>query len=60
MRSGIGSVALDDIMRIIYKVTHAAPVIGFRIATKALPLYRIGDVWSMEGISPRIVFTMGS
>ncbi len=60
MGSGIGSVAFEDIMGIISKLMQAASVVGFKIATKALPLYRIGEVWSMEGNTPRIVFTVSS
>jgi NADPH:quinone reductase-like Zn-dependent oxidoreductase len=60
MGSGIGSVAFEDIMAIISKLMHVAPVVGLKITTKALPLYRIGEMWSMESNTPRIIFTMGS
>jgi NADPH:quinone reductase-like Zn-dependent oxidoreductase len=60
MGSGIGSVALEDITRVISKLIEAASTAGFQIATKATPLSRIGEVWSMESVTPRIVFTMSS
>ena len=58
--SGIGSVALEDITGILSKLMQAAPAVGFKIATKAVPLCRIGEVWSIESVTPRIVFTMSS
>ena len=60
MGSGIGSVALENILGIISKLIHAAPVAGFKVGTMPLPLHRIGEVWSAENITPRIVFTMSS
>jgi hypothetical protein len=47
-------------MGIISRLMHAAPEVGFKIATKALPLDRIGEMWPMESVTPRIVFTMSS
>jgi NADPH:quinone reductase-like Zn-dependent oxidoreductase len=60
MGSGIGSVSLEDIMGILPKLMQAAPAVGFKIATKALPLYQIEEVWSMQSNTPRIAFTMSS
>ena len=60
MGSGIGSVPLEEIMAILSKLMHAAPVVGFKITTRALSLYSIGEVWSMKSNTPRIVFTMDS
>jgi NADPH:quinone reductase-like Zn-dependent oxidoreductase len=58
MGSGIGSVAFEDIMRVLSKLLQAAPGAGFKIATRALPLDRLGEVWSLESHTPRIVFSM--
>jgi NADPH:quinone reductase-like Zn-dependent oxidoreductase len=58
MGSGIGSVALEDIMRIISKLMRAASLVSFKIATKAMPLQLIGEAWSAKSVAPRIVFTI--
>jgi hypothetical protein len=52
MGSGIGSIPLEDILGILSMLMQAAPVIGFKIATKALPFYCIGEVRSMESNTP--------
>jgi NADPH:quinone reductase-like Zn-dependent oxidoreductase len=58
MGSGIGSVALEGIISVLSKMITATPVAGFKTVTKAVPLDRIGDVWSIESPKPRIVFTV--
>jgi NADPH:quinone reductase-like Zn-dependent oxidoreductase len=58
MGSGIGSVAPEQILEILARLFQAAAVVGFKIATEALPLSHFGDVWSTGKNTPRIVFTM--
>jgi hypothetical protein len=60
MGSGIGSVALEEIMGILSKLMQAATTAGFSLATKALPLCCIGEAWSMESSTARVVFKMSS
>jgi hypothetical protein len=58
MGSGIGNVSLDGIIGVLSKLMQAAPMIGFRMAMEMLPLHCIGDAWSRESHTPRVVFTM--
>ena len=60
MGSGIGSIALEDVILILCKLMQAAPVVGFQIATRALPLGRIEEAWLAETGTPRIVMTMNT
>jgi NADPH:quinone reductase-like Zn-dependent oxidoreductase len=57
MGSGIGSVALEEILLILSKLMQAAAEVGFHIATRELPLSRIGEAWLAESGTPRIVMT---
>jgi NADPH:quinone reductase-like Zn-dependent oxidoreductase len=58
MGSGIGSVALGEILLILSKLMQAADDVGFHIATRELPLSRIGEAWLAESGTPRIVMTI--
>ena len=58
MGSGIGSVELHQIMGVLSKLMQAAPVVGFKMTTKAVPLHRIGEAWSTQSATPRVVFTI--
>jgi NADPH:quinone reductase-like Zn-dependent oxidoreductase len=58
MGSGIGSVALEEILLILSKLMQAADEVGFHIATRELPLSRIGEAWLAESGTPRIVMTI--
>ena len=58
MGSGIGSIALEEIILILSKLMQAASEDGFHIATRELPLSGIGEAWSTDTATPRIVLTM--
>jgi NADPH:quinone reductase-like Zn-dependent oxidoreductase len=60
MGSGIGSVALEDIILILSKLMQAASEVGFHIMTREFPLSRIEEAWSAESTSPRSVLTMNA
>ncbi len=60
MGSGIGNVPLPDIINILSKLMQAAATIRFEMPTTSLPLYRIGDAWSLDSVGPRIVLTMSA
>ena len=59
MGSGIGNIALEEIMLILSKLMQAASEVGFEIETRALPLSRIEEAWVAESGTPRIVMTTG-
>ena len=56
--SGIGNVAVGEIMRIIDRLMQAAATVGFSLDTRAYPLSRIGDLWKAANVTPRTVFTV--
>jgi NADPH:quinone reductase-like Zn-dependent oxidoreductase len=56
--SGVGSVEPTAITGILDRLMNAAPSAGFRVATRAFPLTRIGEAWSIETGTPRVVVTM--
>jgi NADPH:quinone reductase-like Zn-dependent oxidoreductase len=60
MGIGIGSIALGEIILILSKLMQAASEVGFHIATREFPLSRIGEAWSTDGATPRIVLTMNA
>ncbi len=60
MGSGIGSIPLEEINLILYKLMHATSVAGFKIETRELPLSGIAEAWSTENATPRIVLTMNA
>jgi hypothetical protein len=60
MGSGIGSIALEEVLLILSKLMQAASVFGFHIATRELPLSRIEEAWSKDGATPRIVLMMNA
>jgi len=57
MGSGIGSIPLQEINLILYKLMQATSEAGFQIETREIPLSRIGEAWSKENATPRIVLT---
>ncbi len=58
MGSGIGSIPFEEIILILSRLMQAASEVGFHIATRELPMSGIGEVWSAESATPRIVLTM--
>ena len=60
MGSGIGSVALKEIVLILSKLMHASSEVGLHIATRELEISRIGEAWSAESATPRIVLSMNA
>jgi hypothetical protein len=58
--SCIALYTIRSFMQLDTRLFQAAAVTGFEIATEALPLSRLGDVWLLEKNTPRIVFTMNS
>ena len=57
MGSGIGSVALEEIVLILSKLMQASSQVGFQIATRELPISQVGEAWSADSATPRIVLT---
>ncbi len=60
MGSGIGSIALEDIILILSSLMQAASEVGFQIETRELFLSQIEEAWSTEGATPRLVLTMNA
>jgi NADPH:quinone reductase-like Zn-dependent oxidoreductase len=60
MGSGIGNIAIDEIILILTKLMRAASEVGFEIETTVLPLNRVGEAWVAESGTPRIVLTIGA
>lgn len=60
MGSGIGTVALEEIVLILSKLMQASSEVGFDIAIKELPISRIREAWSADSATPRIVLTMNA
>ncbi|AXC10047.1 Quinone oxidoreductase [Acidisarcina polymorpha] len=60
MGSGIGSVALEEIILILSKLMHASSEVGLHVATRELEISRIGEAWSAESATPRIVLSMNA
>ncbi|QUQ63003.1 quinone oxidoreductase family protein [Kutzneria sp. CA-103260] len=58
MGSGVGSVHPTAIMGILGRLMNAAPAAGFHVATRAFSLTEVGDAWSVEARTPRVVVTM--
>ena len=56
--SGIGSVSPAAISEILTKLLNAARAARFTLETRAFPLDRVGDAWSIQAATPRIVLTM--
>ena len=57
MGSGIGSIPLEEINLILYKLMQATSEAGFQIEARELPLSDIAEAWSTENATPRIVMT---
>jgi len=60
MGSGIGNIALEEIISILSKLMRAGSEVPFHIETRQLPLSRIAEVWSSDSASPRIVLSMNA
>jgi len=60
MGSGIGSVSLEEIVRILSKLMQASSEVGFHLATRKLPISRIEEAWSADSATPRIVLTVNA
>lgn len=60
MGSGIGSIALGDIILILSRLMQTASEVGFQIETREFPLSRIGEAWSTDSATPRIVITVNA
>ena len=58
MGSGIGSIALEEIVLILAKLMRSASEVGFEIETRPCPLSQVEEAWVAESGSPRIVLTM--
>jgi NADPH:quinone reductase-like Zn-dependent oxidoreductase len=56
MGSGIGSLAVDGLVKSIGELMQAAVPGGFKIATRIFPLSEVEHVWASAGSMPRIVF----
>jgi len=46
------------ISEILTKLLNAARAARFTLETRAFPLDRVGDAWSIQAATPRIVLTM--
>lgn len=60
MGSGIGSIALEEIILILSKLMQAASEVGFQIVTRTFPLGRIEGASLAESGTPRLVMTMNT
>jgi NADPH:quinone reductase-like Zn-dependent oxidoreductase len=60
MGSGIGSIPLEEINLILYKLMQATSKARFQIEARELPLSNIAEAWSTENATPRIVMTMNA
>jgi NADPH:quinone reductase-like Zn-dependent oxidoreductase len=58
MGSGMGSIAVDRLVKSIGELLQATVPGGFKIATKIFPLSEIEHVWAAAGSIPRAVFKM--
>lgn len=58
MGCGLGSVSPQAIARACGELFEAVVGGGFAIATSAVPLSEIEQIWPMPGFNPRIVFTV--
>jgi len=56
MGCGIGSIAVDRLVKSIDELLQATVSGGFKIATKIFPLSEVEHVWASAGSMPRIVF----
>jgi NADPH:quinone reductase-like Zn-dependent oxidoreductase len=56
--SGIGSIPLDRLMKAVDELLQAAVSGGFTIATRAIPLSAVEEVWKAKARLPRVVFTV--
>jgi NADPH:quinone reductase-like Zn-dependent oxidoreductase len=59
MGSGMGSIAVDRLVKSIDDLMQATVPGGFEIATKTIPLSAVGETWASAGNMPRIVFQVG-
>lgn len=59
MGSGIGSVPLNRIVKVIENLLYATVSAGFEIATKIVPLSDVAQAWTMEETVTRTVFVPG-
>jgi NADPH:quinone reductase-like Zn-dependent oxidoreductase len=58
MGSGIGSIAMDRLVKSIGELMQATVPGGFDIATETFPLSEVEHVWAAAGSMPRTVFQM--
>lgn len=56
MGSGIGSVPVEDLMRAVHDVLHAAGPAQLAIDILPVPLSEVGTLWNKNSGRPRIVF----
>lgn len=57
--SGIGSVSRSGLVQSIRSIFEAVEPAGLKIATNAVPLSEVEDVWEKATGKPRVVFTIG-
>jgi NADPH:quinone reductase-like Zn-dependent oxidoreductase len=56
MGSGIGSIPLNRLMKVVAELLQATIPGGFAIAAKAIPLSQVEKAWNTAAVLPRIVF----
>jgi hypothetical protein len=56
MGSGIGSIPLNRLMKVVAEVLQSTIPGGFAIAAKAIPLSQVEEAWYSPAGLPRIVF----
>jgi hypothetical protein len=59
MGAGVGSLSRAALVQSIRSVFEAVQPAGLKIATKAVPLSEVEQVWEQSTGKPRIVFTIG-
>lgn len=59
MGSGIGSIPLDRLVRVIGELLKATPSAGFKIATAPVRLTEVEQAWTSDDSTRRTVFRLG-
>jgi NADPH:quinone reductase-like Zn-dependent oxidoreductase len=58
MGSGVGSVSRQSLVQSIRSIFEAVEPAGLKIATRAVPLAQVEEVWETATGKPRVVFTI--
>jgi hypothetical protein len=59
MGSGVKSVPVSVLLRVIASVFESVQTAGLKIATTVAPLSEVKEVWNKAAGKPRVVFSIG-